>query len=311
VAASWTTRSAVALRTPYPRSKTGSEPEMARQTRQIYRRIQNVRHVHQITKAMYAIAAAQVAQRKRALAAARPHIEESGAALGRLWSAARAAGLRHPWFEPGAGEATALLVINTDRGLCGRYVGDVNRAAEERASELEAPLLLLGGEKAQGHFRPPRWEVAHTYTRAYERPDPRIAAQMRDDMLNLFPNRVKAVEIVYMRFEGELVQRVTREQVLPLDPAAATTGQLLAEPDVPALLNSAARVHLLSTVLHALLSAKASEHAIRRQAMKSATDNAEELLEDLTLRYNKARQHGITRELADIVGGSEALREGT
>jgi len=283
---------------------------MAKQTRQIFRRIQNVRHVHQITKAMYAIAAAQVVQRKRALEAARPHQEESLNSLGRIWAAARAAGQRHPWFEPGAGQATALLVINTDRGLCGRYVGDINRAAEARASELDEALLLLGGEKAQGHLRAPRWRIAHTYARAYERPDAGIAKQMCDDILELFPERVRAVEILYMRFEGELVQRVTLEQLLPIEPESRPPRQLLTEPDLPALLERQSRIHLLGMILHALLSAKASEQAIRRQAMKSATDNAEELLEDLTLRYNKARQHGITRELADIVGGSEALREG-
>ncbi len=282
---------------------------MAKQTRQILRRIQNVRHVQQITKAMYAIAATQVIQRKRALEAARPFAEDSPQLLGELWAAAQAEGISHPWFEPGEGDAHALLVVNSDRGLCGRYAGDVNRAAEALARSTDRVRVLAGGEKARAFFRSRGWEIAASYTRAYERPDLPAARRILADILELFPASVREVQVVHMDFRGELVQRVERTRLLPLEPRPAAPAELLTEPAVGDLLHAAAEVHLVGRLLWILLAAKASEQAIRRQAMKTATDNADELLDDLTLTYNKARQHGITRELADLVGGSEALRE--
>lgn len=283
---------------------------MATQTRQILRRIQNVRHVRQITKAMYAIAATQTVQRKRALAAAAPFSNEAPEALATLWAAARAQGMSHPRFEPGEGQGAALLVINADRGLCGRYVGEINRAAERLAREWEDVTVLAGGEKARSFFRGRGWPVHASYVHAYEKPDPEIAQRILDDVHALFPTHVREVHVVFMRFYGDLVQKLETARLLPLELPTTSPRELLTEPNLGELLNTATEVYLQGVLLGMLLSAKASEQAIRRQAMKSATDNADELLDDLTLNYNKARQHGITRELADIVGGSEALREG-
>lgn len=283
---------------------------MATQTRQILRRIQNVRHVRQITKAMYAIAATQTIQRKRALASAAPFSSEAPDALAALWATARTQGITHPLFEPGEGEGAALLVINADRGLCGRYVGEINRAAERFAQEWDSVNVLAGGEKARQFFRGRGWPIHTSYVHAYAKPDPEIAQRLLDDVLELFPAYVREVHVVFMRFHGDLVQKQETARLLPLELPTVSPRELLAEPKLGELLDTAAEVYLQGILLGMLLSAKASEQAIRRQAMKSATDNADELLEDLTLNYNKARQHGITRELADIVGGSEALREG-
>ncbi|HIE48341.1 TPA: F0F1 ATP synthase subunit gamma, partial [Candidatus Bipolaricaulota bacterium] len=100
------------------------------------------------------------------------------------------------------------------------------------------------------------------------------------------------------------------ERLLPLEVPEARGEELIHEPALPELLDHTARLYLLGRVFGILLEAKASEQAIRRQTMKAATDNADDLIEKLTLLYNKARQHGITAELADIMGGAEALREG-
>ncbi len=283
---------------------------MAKQTRQIVRRINNVRHVRQITKAMYAISASQVIQRKRALQAAVPFSDQSPELLGELWAAAQAEGRSHPWFEQGEGKGIALLVVNADRGLCGRYVGEVNRTAERAARRAEQVKILAGGEKARGFFRSRHWEIAATYAYAYDRPKLADAQRILEDVQTLFPKDVEEVHAVHMSFQGELRQRAEQTRLLPLEVPSVPARELIAEPEVSTLLDTAARVHIAGKLLRILLEAKASEQAIRRQAMKTATDNADEMLEHLTLTYNKARQHGITRELADIVGGSEALREG-
>ena len=132
---------------------------------------------------------------------------------------------------------------------------------------------------------------------------------MASDLISLFLNgKVGRVMLVYMRFVSDLAQRVTVEDLLPIriEPTGTET---LIEPDTVHLLNFALPMHVEGKLFSALLETKTSEHAVRRQAMKNATDNAEDLIKSLTRSYNKARQQSITREIADIVGGAEALRE--
>ncbi len=282
---------------------------MGARVRQIRRRIGNVRHVRQITKAMYTIAATQVIQRKRALFAARPFAEAAGSVLADLAATARREGVAHPLLHGVDRSGTAVFVVSSDRGLCGRYVGDVNRAAAELAQEKAEVRILAGGDKAHHHFRRGRWPIAASYVHAYDQPTPEIAGRIRDDLLSLYGAEVGEVFAVYTYFRGELAQQVRVERLLPLDLPPGQPRDLLVEPDLATVLDTLAHRYLTGRILGILLEAKASEHAVRRQAMKAATDNADELLEKLTLSYNKARQHRITTELADIMGGAEALRE--
>ncbi len=282
---------------------------MAKKTRQILRRIRNVRHVRQITHAMYTIASTQVIQRKRALFSARPFGERTRECLGELLAAARAQGFSHPLFESGRGEAVGALVISSDRGLCGRYNIEVNQAARRFAEEHPGAEFFAVGEKAVRFLKRKGLPIVREYIRAYERPDPGFAGMLRDELLGRFPGEWREVHVIYVRFVGELVQRVRVERLLPIEVEETPARELIVEPGLPLVLDRAARLYLLGEIYRILAEAKASEHAMRRQAMKAATDNADELLEKLTLLYNKARQQGITREILDIMGGAEALRE--
>jgi F-type H+-transporting ATPase subunit gamma len=282
---------------------------MAKKTRQILRRIRNVRHVRQITHAMYTIAATQVIQRKKALVSARPFGQGAREALGALLSAARAGGISHPLFEPGQGEGVGVLVISSDRGLCGRYVIEVNQAAWRFAGEYPTAAFFAVGEKAVRFLRRRKLHIEREYVRAYERPNLDFAQVLLEDLLEHFPTGLREIHVIYTRFLGELVQRVAVERLLPLEVEGIPAGELVVEPELPRVLGHAARLYLLGQIYRILAEAKTSEHAVRRQAMKAATDNADELLEKLTLLYHKARQQGITREILDIMGGAEALRE--
>ncbi|MBC7220227.1 ATP synthase F1 subunit gamma [Candidatus Bipolaricaulota bacterium] len=282
---------------------------MGARVRQIHRRIANVRHVRQITKAMYTIAATQVIQRKRALLAARPFVDAAGSVLADLAATAHREGLVHPLVHGTGRPGTALLVVNADRGLCGRYVLDLNRAASELAQEKDTVRILAGGDKAHHFFRRSRWPIAASYVHVYDRPTVDVAQQIRDDLLALYGTEVGEAYVVYTYFRGELTQQVRVERLLPVDLPPGQPRDLLVEPDLATILDELAHLHLTGRILRILLEAKTSEHAVRRQAMQAATDNADELLEKLTLSYNKARQHRITTELADIMGGAEALRE--
>ncbi|MGY4706840.1 ATP synthase F1 subunit gamma [Candidatus Bipolaricaulota sp. J31] len=282
---------------------------MAKKTRQILRRIRNVRHVRQITHAMYTIASTQVIQRKRALMAARPFGEEARKTLATLLSVARARGISHPLFEVGEGEAVGALIISSDRGLCGRYNLEVNQAARRFAEEYPRAEFVAVGEKAVRFLHRRRLPVVREFVHAYERPNLDFAGVLLEELLSRFPAEWREVHVIYTRFLGELVQRVRVERLLPIEVEAEAPGELIVEPELPQVLNRAARLYLLGEIYRVLAEAKTSEHAMRRQAMKAATDNADELLDKLTLLYNKARQQGITREILDIMGGAEALRE--
>ncbi len=282
---------------------------MGARVRQIRRRIGNVRHVRQITKAMYTIAATQVIQRKRALGAARPFTEAAESVLASLAVTAHREGVVHPLVHGVDRTGTAVLVISSDRGLCGRYVGDLNRAGTELARQKAEVRFFAGGDKAHRHFRRGPWPLAGSYVHAYDRPAVEVAQRMRDDLLGLYGQEVGEIYVVYTYFRGELAQQVRAERLLPLDLPLGLPRDLLVEPDLGTVLDELANLYLTGRLLRVLLEAKASEHAVRRQAMKAATDNADDLLEKLTLSYNKARQQRITTELADIMGGAEALRE--
>lgn len=281
---------------------------MSARVRQIHRRIANVRHVRQITKAMYTIAAAQVVQRKRALLGARPFTERAEEVLADLAATAHRAGITHPLLDKPEREGVGILVVNADRGMCGPYVGDVNRAAASLAAATPSPQILAGGEKARLYFRRSPWPVVQSYVHRYDHPTPAVAEELAQDVLSLY-DAVGEVQVVYTHFRGELAQQVRTERLLPLSLPPGQAQDLLVEPDLFRVVDGLVRDYLTGRILRILVEAKASEVAVRRQAMKAATDNADELLEKLTLSYNKARQHGITAELADIMGGAEALRE--
>ncbi len=282
---------------------------MGARVRQIRRRIGNVRHVRQITRAMYTIAATQVVQRKRALVAARPFAEAARGVLADLAAVARREGVVHPLLDGVRPSGTAVLIVSSDRGLCGRYASDLHRRGTELARQWGEVRILAGGDKAYHHFRRGPWPLAASYVHTYDQPSPEVARRMRDDLLALYGREVGEAYAVYTYFRGELAQQVRVERLLPIDLPSAEPRDLLVEPDFATAVDELAHLYLTGRILGILLEAKASEHAVRRQAMKAATDNADELLEKLTLSYNKARQQRITTELADIMGGAEALRE--
>jgi F-type H+-transporting ATPase subunit gamma len=282
---------------------------MAQHVRAIKGRIGNIENIAQITRAMNAIAMTKVARMKRKLEQTRPYMTDLEAfladAIGRLPAEAEANSLRS-----GNGcEVRGILVLNADRGLCGRYKGDLNRKAGELLDESgEAGRLLAGGDKARLYFDRRGVDRLREYSRLYDTPAYDVAAQMTDDILDLFRRgEIGRVDLVYMQFVSDLKQRLVAETLLPVS-VEPRVNDAISEPAAPELVDAALPVYLRGRLYHAILETKASEDAIRRQAMKSATDNAEDLLKALTRSYNKARQQAITREIADIIGGAEALR---
>jgi len=286
------------------------------QLRDIKRHIGSINKIKQITKAMYAISMTRVMKAKQQLNRAKAYQRAQRALLdGVIGSVDGAHPLLKSW-----GEGRFVFAVNSDRGLCGRFKGDVNRGAEKLLKEDPSAKLIVGGEKALIYFRKSDVPIEARYVGLYDQPQFEHAQQIADDLLALYRQTGTPIDMVFMRFENDFRQRVEVERLLPLAPSAdegesavetdeeAEELRYLYEPSQQEVFEAVVPMYLKAQVYRTLLESKTSEHAIRRQAMRSATDNAEELIESLTIEYNKARQESITRQLLDIMGGAEALK---
>ena len=282
---------------------------MAQHVRAIKSRIGNIENIAQITKAMNAIAMTKVTRMKRRLAETRPYIEALTAFVRRIAGRLASDEEAHPLTVPNESPVVGVFVLNSDRGLCGRYKGELNRESEKLVQELGSDgRLILGGEKARVYYARRDVQVLGTYANVYDQPTGAIAGQIANELIDLYERgEVGRIDLVYMRFVSDLSQKLVVEPFLPV-PIEADENDDLIDPEADVMLDVALRMALRGTLYAALIETKTSEDALRRQAMRAATDNAEDLLKSLTRAYNKARQQAITREIADIIGGAEALR---
>jgi len=283
---------------------------MSANVRSIKGRIENIENIRQITKAMNAIAMTKVTRMKKRLLFVRPYLAETESFLSLLLGRTAGKADPHPLTLANGSPHVGVLVLNSDRGLCGRFKGDLNKKGDDVLQGLRPQgRVLAGGEKARAHFARRSGEILVSYARLYEEPDLSTASRIASDLISFHrEGTIGRLVLVYMQFASDLAQRVVVEDLLPIQ-LEATQGDDLIEPDLSTALEFAVPFYVQVRVLAALMETKTSEHAIRRQAMKSATENADDLLVTLTRAFNKARQQSITREIADIMGGAEALRE--
>jgi len=282
---------------------------MAQNVRAIKSRIGNIQNIGQITKAMNAIAMTKVTRMKRRLAETRPYIKGLMAFTQRMMGRLAFDEEAPPLTVPNGSSAVGVFVMNADRGLCGRYKGDLNRESEKLIQRLGSDgRLILGGEKARAYYARRNVQVLGTYANVYDQPTEAVATRIANELIALYERgEIGRIDLMYMRFVSDLSQRLVVEPFLPISIEADENDDLI-DPEADAMLDVALRMTLRGILYAALIETKTSEDALRRQAMRAATDNAEDLLTSLTRAYNKARQQAITREIADIIGGAEALR---
>lgn len=286
-------------------------------TRQLKSRIRSVKNTRQITRAMQMVAASKMRRAQDAVKASQAYSQAAQAILAHLKRQGQA--VEHPHFKHREVKRRLLIVIASDKGLAGAYNTNILRAyvgelSADRAADITTETIAVGRKAGRLATR----LVDNTVLGVYEDlPDYPVDTDMRP-FLQLAQQRfelseVDAVDLIYTRFISSMSQVATVKRILPAGidetPVTAVGDTVLFEPNLETVLDQVARRLVESQVFQALLDARASEHSMRMIAMKNATDNASDLVEDLTLEMNKARQAGITRELAEISGGVEALEQ--
>jgi F-type H+-transporting ATPase subunit gamma len=290
---------------------------MPAQLRVVRRRIRSVQSTMKITRAMELISASRVARAQQRVEQARPYTEEITAALESVVSTEVL--LSHPLLEQRhEADAAAVLVVTSDRGLAGPYNANVLRTAEELQAHLRddglEPKLYVTGRKGVAYYRFRQREIERSWTGFSHAPSYDDAREVVDALVDAFlHHRVDQIHAVYTAFVSAATQRAVARRFVPLvieevEERPEPIPQYLFEPSPERLLDALLPRYLQARVFTAMLEAAASEHASRRRAMKAATDNAEDLIEDLTREYNQARQAQITQEIMEIVGGAEALQ---
>ena len=295
---------------------------MGAQLRIYRRRMRSVKATKKITKAMELISASRIVKAQQRVAASSPYANELTRAV---TAVASFSSTNHPLTTPSENpRRAAVLIITADRGMAGAYSnaaikdGDqLVMALRERGLATEAYLV---GRKAVNYYRFRSRKIAGSWTGFSDNPTFVHAKEVSDALISAFLADAETVEtgvdelhIVYTQFKSMITQIPEARRMLPLEvvESEATSSTLLPmyefEPNAAEVLNSLLPRYIEARVFNAMLQSAASEHAARRRAMKSATDNADELIKSLTRLANAARQAEITQEISEIVGGADAL----
>jgi F-type H+-transporting ATPase subunit gamma len=307
---------------------------MAATLRELRGRIRSAGSIKKITKAQELIATSRIAKAQARVEAARPYSTEITKMLTEL---ASASALDHPLLVARENpKRAAVLVVSSDRGLCGAYNANVLRQAEELFSLLrdegKTPVLYAVGRKALGYYNFRQRNVIESWTGFSERPTYEQAREIADTLVTAFMSGaddegddpgadgilgVDELHIVFTEFRSMLSQTAVARRIAPMvveyvgdeQPEEGPRTLFSFEPDPETLFDALLPRYVATRVYAALLEAAASESASRRRAMKSASDNADDLIKALTLAANRERQAQITQEISEIVGGANALAD--
>ncbi len=300
----------------------------------IRKRISTTKSTQKITRAMKMVAGARLARAQSRILAMRPYAQKTQEILAHLAAPGEEQNAEdaiekepdHPYLAARPEQNVALLVLTGDRGLCGAFNTNINKAAErtwrEHAAAGRSVQLFTAGRKGRDYLKRRQAPCAADFPLAGELNLDKARLISRTMVPRLVKGEIDSIYLVYNEFKSAMTQRVVVERLLPLrrpeavDPAtnrspagSAAHTDYIFEPDKRALLDRLVPMYVEISILRALLESSASELGARMTAMDSATKNAKEMIERLTLAYNRARQAAITKELMEIIGGAEALKE--
>ncbi|SES83420.1 ATP synthase F1 subcomplex gamma subunit [Natronincola peptidivorans] len=281
----------------------------------IKRRIKSVNSTKQITKAMELVSSAKLRKAKERLEKTRPYFKTIKSTVEEIVASTK--GIQHEFLNSREVKKTGYIVITADRGLCGGYNTNVIKKAVQHMEDKERVSVVAIGQKARDYFRKRSYDLDGEFTRISENPSFSDAQSIGKLSIELYKQElVDEVYLVYTEFISTINQKPTVIKLLPIEVAAEAVEisqtedeEFMAyEPSPEGVLSFLVPKYIESMIFGALIEASTSEQAARRVAMESATDNATEMIGDLQLQYNRARQASITQEIAEIVGGAEALK---
>jgi len=293
--------------------------------RELKRRIRSVSNTRKITKTMELVSTSKLKRAQDRVVGARPYAQALAEVIGELYTpelAERFPLLRQPGATgkgPGVRRA-AVVLITSNRGLCGAFNANLIREARRRLEELEAQSahteLHLVGKKGVSYFKYTKREPASQRVDIGDRPTLEHARELAAPLMERFAKgELDAVDVVFAKFNSAVSTPPTTLRILPVTPPAVEGGRArsksvnyILQPSAAAILHELLPLYVQNQVYRALVETAAAEHGARRTAMKNATDAGSDMLTILQRTYNRARQAQITQELAEIVGGAEALK---
>ncbi len=281
----------------------------------IKKRIVSVKNTRQITKAMKMVSAAKLRRAQENVVAARPYAKKLGEVLQSL--AANLEGDLHPLLEKREAKKLLLIVLTSDRGLCGGFNTNLCKAADrfikEKKDSFEQISIMTVGRKGY-EFLKSRYTVSKNFANVLAKPNYQTAAMLAQEVIDGFvAEEYDQVELLYNSFRTVMTQDITFEQMLPVAQVESgssdeTPVEFIYEPSVSDLLAEILPKNIEVQIFKAMLETVAGEHGARMTAMDSASKNANEMIGKLTLQYNRARQAAITTELMEIISGSESIK---
>jgi F-type H+-transporting ATPase subunit gamma len=284
--------------------------------RDIQRRIRSVQSTQKITKAMKLVAAAKFRRAQERILEARPYAIKMDELLGSL--VGRTGDETHPLLARRDTGRQRLVIVTADKGLCGAFNSNVLRDSLRflRGAAETSVTLVVVGKKARDFYRRRPFTVKSEMLGFFDRLAYAHAQELANGLIeDYLAEEVDEVYLMYNEFRSVAVQRPVRHQLLPIEATGGAEGgegpqeEYLYEPGPEAILASLLPRHVTTQVYRALMESVAGEYGARMTAMEAASKNAREMINVLTIQYNKARQERITKELLDIVGGAEALRQ--
>jgi F-type H+-transporting ATPase subunit gamma len=282
------------------------------------RKIAAVKNTQKITKAMKMVAAAKLKRAQDRILSSRPYAHKLRDVMANL--SRRVNRAAHPLLRKRTGNKVEILVVTSDRGLCGAFNTNIVRKAVETLREREGlshkVTVSLVGRKSRDFFRRRNWPIRQQWTEVFDKLSFEHALDIGQDLTdNFVKGTFDELYVIYNEFKSAIQQRVIVERLFPIEAleadgtaAAALGGSYEYEPDEDELLKALLPKHFQVQTYRILLESSAAEQGARMAAMDGATRNAGELIKKVTLYYNKTRQSAITKELMDIVGGAEALK---
>jgi F-type H+-transporting ATPase subunit gamma len=277
----------------------------------IRRRIRSVKNTQQITKAMKMVSAAKLRRAQEAMFAARPYARKMMEVLNSL--AARANPEAHPLLKKHDGQRVLLVVVTADKGLCGGFNANIIRAATRFLEQRRGPDLRLDliGRKGRDYFKRRQYQVRSEHVGIFQALHYPTAQAIARELIEAYTGgAVDEVDIIYNEFKSVIQQRVVVERLLPIERLTLSPTQpaldYIYEPDPARIFSGILPKHVEVQVWRALLESAAAEHGARMAAMDSASNNAGEMIEHLTLYMNKVRQAAITKEIIEVVSGAGA-----